>query len=100
MGSSESHFNVLLIVEDKVARQCPQTITFEEKGEPVRSDFYFYSLSISSPLLYYTHSLLSFLIYTFKTITKTTTPTPETAAAAAAAATTKTAAATTTTTTN
>ena len=41
MGSSESHFNVLLIVEDKVARQCPQTITFEEKGGPVRSDFYF-----------------------------------------------------------
>ena len=34
MGSDESHFNVLLIVTDKVTRQCPQTTTFEEKGEP------------------------------------------------------------------
>ena len=34
MGSDESHFNVLLIVRDKVTRQCPQTTTFEEKGEP------------------------------------------------------------------
>ena len=25
-----------LIVRDKVARQCPQTTTFEEKGEPKR----------------------------------------------------------------
>ena len=33
MGSNESHFNVSLIVRDKVARQCPQTITFEEIGE-------------------------------------------------------------------
>ena len=33
MGSDESHFNVLLIVRDKVTRQCPQTTTFEEKGE-------------------------------------------------------------------
>ena len=33
MGSDESHFNVSLIVRDKVARQCPQTTTFEEKGE-------------------------------------------------------------------
>ena len=30
MGSDESHFNV----RDKVTRQCPQTTTFEEKGEP------------------------------------------------------------------
>ena len=36
MGSNESHFNVLLIVRDKVTRQCPQTTTFEEKGEPKR----------------------------------------------------------------
>ena len=35
-GSDESHFNVSLIVRDKVARQCPQTTTFEEKGEPKR----------------------------------------------------------------
>ena len=30
-GSDESHFNVSLIVRDKVTRQCPQTTTFEEK---------------------------------------------------------------------
>ena len=35
-GSDESHFNVSLIVRDKVTRQCPQTTTFEEKGEPKR----------------------------------------------------------------
>ena len=34
MGSDENHFNVSLIVRDKVTRQCPQTTTFEEKGEP------------------------------------------------------------------
>ena len=34
MGSDESHFNVSLIVRDKVTRQCPQTTSFEEKGEP------------------------------------------------------------------
>ena len=33
-GSNESHFNVSFIVRDKVPRQCPQTTTFEEKGEP------------------------------------------------------------------
>ena len=32
-GRDESHFNVLLTVRDKVTRQCPQTTTFEEKGE-------------------------------------------------------------------
>ena len=31
MGKDESHFNVSLIVRDKVTRQCPQTTTFEEK---------------------------------------------------------------------
>ena len=36
MGSDESQFNVILIVRDKVTRQCPQTTTFEEKGEPKR----------------------------------------------------------------
>ena len=36
MGSDESHFNVSLIVRDKVTRQCPQTAAFEEKGEPKR----------------------------------------------------------------
>ena len=34
MGSNESHFNVSLMVKDKVTRQCPQTTTFEVKGEP------------------------------------------------------------------
>ena len=39
MGSDESHFNVSLIVRDKVTRQCPQTtcILFKEKGEPKRN---------------------------------------------------------------
>ena len=36
MGSDESHFNVSLIVRDKVKRQCPQTTIFEGKGEPKR----------------------------------------------------------------
>ena len=36
MGSNESHFNVSLIVRDKVTRQCPRTTTFEEKEEPKR----------------------------------------------------------------
>ena len=34
MGSDESHFNVLLIVRDKVTRPCPQTTSSEEKEEP------------------------------------------------------------------
>ena len=42
--SDESHFNVSLIVRDKVTRQCPQTTTFEEKGEPKR-------IRIEGPLL-------------------------------------------------
>ena len=36
MGSDESRYNVLLIVRDKVTRPCPETTTFEEKGEPKR----------------------------------------------------------------
>ena len=35
-GGNESHFNVSLIVRDKVTRQCPKTTTSEEKGEPKR----------------------------------------------------------------
>ena len=34
MGSDESHFNVSLIMRDKVTRQCPKTTILEEKGEP------------------------------------------------------------------
>ena len=33
MGSDESHFNVSLIVMDKVTRHCPQTTISEEKGQ-------------------------------------------------------------------
>ena len=36
MGSDDSHFNVSLTMRDKVTRQCPQTTTFEEQGEPKR----------------------------------------------------------------
>ena len=36
MGSDERHFNVSLIVRDKVARKCPQTTTFEQKAQPKR----------------------------------------------------------------
>ena len=38
VGSDESHFNVSLIVRDKVTRQCPQTTTFEEKGAEADSN--------------------------------------------------------------
>ena len=37
MGCDKSQFNVSLIVKDKVKRQCPQTTTFEEKGQPKRN---------------------------------------------------------------
>ena len=37
IGSDENHLNVSLIVKDKVTRQCPQTTTNEEKGEPKRN---------------------------------------------------------------
>ena len=33
MGSDESHFNVSVIVRDRITRQCLKTTTFEEKGE-------------------------------------------------------------------
>ena len=36
MGSDESHFNVSLTVRGRVTRQCPETTTFQEKGEPKR----------------------------------------------------------------
>ena len=36
MGIDEGHFNVSLIVRDLVTRQCPQTTSFEKKGEPKR----------------------------------------------------------------
>ena len=33
MGGDESHFNVSLIVKDKVTRQCRQTTTFLKRKE-------------------------------------------------------------------
>ena len=33
MGSDESHFNVSLIVRDKVTGQCPQTTAFLKRKE-------------------------------------------------------------------
>ena len=32
LGSDESHFNVSLILWDKVSKQCPQTTTYEGAG--------------------------------------------------------------------
>ena len=38
MGSGENHFNVSLIVRDKVTRQCPQNTNLsEEKGKTKRN---------------------------------------------------------------
>ena len=37
IGSDESHLNVFMnLKEQSVTRRCPQTTTFEEKGEPTR----------------------------------------------------------------
>ena len=36
MGSDENHFNVSLIMRDKVIRQCPQTTIFEEEADSNR----------------------------------------------------------------
>ena len=36
IGTDESHSNVSLTVKDIVTRQCPQTTTFVEEGEPKR----------------------------------------------------------------
>ena len=36
MGSDETHFNISLIVRDKVTREYPQTTAFEEKGKTKR----------------------------------------------------------------
>ena len=50
MGSDESHFNVSLIVRDKVTRQCPQTTILEEKGRVLCTFF------SSSPVVDYSIS--------------------------------------------
>ena len=49
MGSDESHFNVSLIVRDKVTRKCPQTTIFEEKGELKRIQTEVLLLTILTP---------------------------------------------------
>ena len=41
MGSDKSHFNVSLIVRDKVTRQCPQTT-----AKPISMDLYIASLGV------------------------------------------------------
>ena len=51
MGSDESHFNVSFIVRDKVTRPCPQTTTFEGKGEPKRIRIEVPRLSSLKPVL-------------------------------------------------
>ena len=67
MGSDEAHFNVSLIVRDKVTRQCPQTTTFKEKGEPKRNRTEDLLLPSLTPYRQAkpAHSLLSWLFATF-----------------------------------
>jgi len=54
IGSDDGHFNVLLIVtvRDKVTRQCPQTTTFEQKGEPKQNQAEALLLSSLTPYHY------------------------------------------------
>ena len=49
MGSDDSHFNVSLIVRDKVTRPCQQTTIFEEKGEQKRYRTKVFPLTILTP---------------------------------------------------
>ena len=37
-GSDESHFNVSLIVRDKVTKRCPQTTNIEERRAEAESN--------------------------------------------------------------
>ena len=63
MGSDESHFNVSLIVRDKVTRQCPQTTIFEERGEPKRYRYEVLALTSLTPYRWATpahNSVLNF----------------------------------------
>ena len=55
IGSDDGHFNVLLIVtvRDKVTRQCPQTTTFEQKGEPKQNQAEALLLSSLTPYHYW-----------------------------------------------
>ena len=52
MGSDDSHFNVSLIVRDKVTRQCPQITTFEERGESKRNQTEILLLTSLTPYHY------------------------------------------------
>ena len=40
MGSDESHFNVSLIVRDKITRQCLQTTTFVKRKRPYQPNVF------------------------------------------------------------
>ena len=51
VGSDERDFNVLLIVRDRVTRQCPQTTTYEQRGEPKWNRTEFLLLTGLMPLL-------------------------------------------------
>ena len=44
--------NVSLIVRDKVTRQCPQTTTFEERGEPKQNQTEVLLLTSLTPYRY------------------------------------------------
>ena len=59
MGSDESHFNVSLIVRDKVTRQFPQTTTFEGRGEPKRYRTEVPALLTSPETLHTLHAVVS-----------------------------------------
>ena len=73
MGSEESHFNVSLIVRDKVTRRYPQTTTFEEKGELKRYQTEVLPLTslLSSSLI--SCEVTYFCFYIFKMLLSTET---------------------------
>ena len=51
MGSNERHFNVALIVRDKVTRQCPQTTTLFKRGELTESNQHLFAYQPNALLL-------------------------------------------------
>ena len=63
MGNDESHFNVSLIVRDKVTRPCPQTTTFEEKGEPKRYQTEVLPLTSLPPYSFYTNAAKLYFLF-------------------------------------
>ena len=69
MGNDKSHFNVSLIVRDKVTRQCTQTTTFEEKGEPKRIRTEVLPLTSLTPYRYASERSGQVIIYRVETLT-------------------------------